>query len=70
MSMLGFDVSVANVDENTMTLKFIFRNPLSVSIGKTPDIMNIRFTEPELFLSKESGKSLSSDTSISKTFPK
>ena len=53
-----------------MELKAKFEKPLSVSIGSKPDIMVIRFVEPELFISKETGKTLLPDFEIKKTIPK
>ena len=41
-----------------MTLNF--ESPLSISIGEQPDIVTVEIVEPDLFISKESGKSISS----------
>ena len=70
MSKLGFDVYIRSIQDDNMMLDFIFDNPLSISIGKRPDIMNIKFVEPSLFISKETGKALPAETLISKTIPK
>ena len=52
-----------------MTLKF--DHPLSVSIGELPDLIVVEIVEPDLFISKESGKSISSSsTKIEKSAPK
>lgn len=52
-----------------MTLNF--ESPLSISIGEQPDIVTVEIVEPDLFISKESGKSISSTkTKIKKPVPK
>lgn len=35
-----------------MEFKFVFENPLSLSIGEKPDLMIVEFVEPDLFMSK------------------
>ena len=46
-------------------MKFKFYNPMSISIGNKLDVISISFVEPGLFISKETGKSLNSDTTTS-----
>ena len=48
----------------------MFEDPLSISKSEIPDILIIEFVEPELFLSKETGKALSIDSGIRKNIPK
>ena len=56
--------------ESILELKFIFENPLSISIGKRPDTLVLTFVEPDLFISKETGQTLASGTVITKQIPK
>ena len=46
MSKLGFTVTLVSYDVDKIHLKFKFENPLSVSIGREPDILVIEFVEP------------------------
>lgn len=46
-------------------MKFKFYNPMSISIGNKLDVISISFVDPGLFISKETGKSLNSDTTTS-----
>ena len=69
--MLNYNVTLVGYDEDSFTLRFTFESPLSVSIGDEPDILTLEFVDTELFVSKESGKSIESDTSlIKKQLPK
>ena len=68
--MLGFKVELASFTETILYLKFKFDNPLSISIGKKPDTLRLAFVEPDLFISKETGKTLAPGTVISNTIPK
>ena len=58
---MGFSFLLTQFDESSMLLKVKFEKPLSVSIGSKPDIMLIKFMEPDLFISKETGKTLMPD---------
>jgi len=69
-SKLGFTVDLTGYDETSLSLKLNFEHPLSVSIGESPDIARITFVEPGLFVSRESGKSVDSDSEAEKTVPK
>ena len=70
MSKLGFEVSLIDFDSKMIFLKFKFENPLSISIGDKPDILVIEFVEPQLFVSKETGKSMAPETVITQPIPK
>ena len=59
-----------DLDDQTLSLKFKFENPLSLSIGDKPDILTIEFVEPELFTSKETGKTLPPKSVITYAIPK
>ena len=41
-----------------LTLRFEFSSPLSISIGKNPDILRTTVINPKLFISKNSGKTM------------
>lgn len=55
---LGFRVQLSDYSMDSIELKFEFENPLSLSIGDVPDVMKVEFVEPDLFMSKGTGKSL------------
>ena len=61
---------MVSLTERYIELKIVFENPLSISIGDLPDKLVMTFVEPELFISKETGKSLALDTVIRHTIPK
>ena len=64
MSKLGFSVTLVSYESDKIHLKFKFENPLSVSIGREPDVLVIEFVEPQLFTSKETGKTLAADSTV------
>ena len=70
MEELGFKVEMTSFTDIFTELKMIFDNPLSVSIGELPDRIIITFVEPELFISKETGKSLAPDKVLNHAIPK
>ena len=70
IEMLGFKVTLASFNSNKLDLKFEFDFPLSVSIGDKFDTLMFTFVESDLFISSETGKTLASDTVISKQIPK
>ena len=70
MSKLGFTVSLVDYDVDRLSLKYSFDNPLSVSIGEQPDKLMIEFVEPQLFTSKETGKTMPVDSNINMSIPK
>ena len=69
-SKLAFTFEFKGYSSNSIELLLNFENPLSISSGKQPDILQIKFLEPELFVSKETGKSIVSDTIITYAIPK
>ena len=70
MDKLKYQVLLSDFDESSMNLRFLFDNPLSLSYGVEPDVLVIEFVEPDLFTSKETGKSLPAGTIITKPIPK
>ena len=55
LSDLSFKVYLTDYMEDTVSLKFVFDKPLSVSTGSYPDILRIEFTDSRLFASQETG---------------
>ena len=55
---LAFTTTLTGFDERNIFLKLAFEHPLSVSIGEVPDIAQVVFVEPELFVSAETGKAM------------
>ena len=53
-----------------MILKFEFSDPLSISSGNVPDIFRATIVEPNLFISKKSGKTVEKDTAIEVEIPR
>ena len=70
MSNLGFEVSLVSYERDMLFLKYVFENPLSISIGEKPDILVIEFVEPQLFTSRETGKTMAPDSVITRVIPK
>ena len=71
MNQLGYEVIFVENDDKSLKLKFNFDHSLSLSLGEEPDILVIEFVEPELFIAKESGKTLASNNRvITKNIPK
>ena len=64
LNELGFTAELQDYGEFTIRLKFIFDSPLSISIGKKMDKLVISFLKPELFVSKNSGKTIATGTVI------
>ena len=54
----------------SMTLKFEFSDPLSISTGRTPDIFRAKIIEPNLFISKTTGKTVEKDTLVEVEVPR
>ena len=69
-SKLSFTAILTEYDAKSMGIKINFDNPLSVSIGDQPDVLWIKFVEPELFVSKETGKSIAPETDIKLSIPR
>ena len=68
---LGFRVEMMSLSDTDIEFKLEFENPLSVSIGEMPDKLKLKFLEPELFVSRETGQTLDPDSEeISHTIPK
>lgn len=68
---LGFQMELVDYStEKMIQLKLKFENPLSISIGDQPDIFIIKFEEPDLFVSKKTGKRLGSGIQITRPLPK
>ena len=59
-----FYVSVEKFTPRELFLRFDFTNPLSISIGKNPDILRTMIINPDLFISKKTGKTVLKGTSI------
>ena len=60
LSDLSFRVYLVDYLEDRALLKFVFDNPLSVSIGLYPDILRIEFKDSRLFASLETGLTVTS----------
>ena len=58
ISMFEFSVKVDKLTEYELVLSFDFVHPLSISVGKSPDIMRTTVIDPNLFISKATGKTL------------
>ena len=54
----GFTVAMLSLTEFELVLKFEFSFPLSMSIGKSPEIMRTTIINPNLFTSKATGMTL------------
>ena len=55
---------------DNIELKLDFESPLSVSIGSEADKLKISFLRAELFISKESGRTIGQNTILTKKIPK
>ena len=53
-----FTVAVLSLTELELVLDFEFKFPLSMSIGKSPEIMRTTVINPNLFTSKMTGMTL------------
>ena len=49
---------IADYDPRSITFKVEFTSPLSVSTGDKPDKLQIKFVEPDLFVSAETGDAI------------
>lgn len=68
---LGFKVELGIYSKDSIELKFDFASPLSLSTGDRPDVMIVEFVEPDLFVSKDTGKTLNAESvRIEHTIPK
>ena len=65
-----FAIELSEFTERSMSLKFEFSDPLSISTGKTPDRFRATIVEPNLFISKQSGKTVEKDTAIEVEIPR
>ena len=70
ISELGFKVELLSYDSENIKLKLIFENPLSISSGEKADTIKIYFLKPELFISKESGKTVKATKVLYYRLPK
>ena len=57
-SKLGFNVLIDEYTSTSITFQVKFENPLSVSTGSEPDMMKLKFVEPDIFVAKETGEPL------------
>ena len=57
-SLLEFSVKIESITEVELVLYFDFVNPLSISTGSSPDVMRTTVIDPNIFVSKETGKAL------------
>ena len=69
-SMLGHQASLIQATARGIDLKLQFENPLHISMGDEPDILKVTFLQPDLFVSRETGKTLDEDTFLEKPIPK
>ena len=58
ISRFKFSVQIDKFTEAALVLSFDFVYPLSISMGSSPDIMRITVTDPSIFISKATGKTL------------
>ena len=70
MGKLAFKAKLLSYGLDSIKLKLNFENPLSISNGEKADIINISFLISELFVSKESGKTIKPVTILTKRLPK
>ena len=68
--MLNFVTTLTSYSDDSISLKLKFDDPLSISIGQQEDILTIEFVEPNLFISKETGKSLADPTMLKHKIPR
>ena len=68
--MLNFVTTLTGYSDDSISLKLKFDDPLSISIGQQEDILTIEFVEPNLFISKETGKSLTDPTMLKHKIPR
>lgn len=68
---LGFITELSDYLDQSIELKLRFEFPLSLSIGESPDTLLVTFVEPDLFVSKETGKSLNAEfNTVERQIPK
>ena len=67
---IEFAIELSEFTARSMRLKFEFIDPLSISTGKTPDKFRATIVEPNLFISKQSGKTVKKDTEIEVEIPR
>ena len=65
-----FFVSLKELTSWNLLLKVNFTNPLSISIGKQPDILITTIIDPRLFISRNTGKTLVGGTRIVTELPR
>ena len=65
-----FSVEVTKFEPRELNIKFEFANPLAISIGKVPDIIRATVIKPDLFSSKDSGKTVKNGTSLEIAMPR
>ena len=63
-------VEIAEFTARSMILKLDFSDPLSISSGREPDIFRAKIIQPNLFISKQSGKTVKKDTTIEVEIPR
>ena len=61
---IEYVVEISQFTARSMTLKLNFSDPLSISTGREPDIFRAKIIQPNLFISKQSGKTVKKDTTI------
>ena len=70
LSLLSYSISVEEFTAYTLVLLVEFENPLSVSTGSEKDYLTIKFKESSFFISKQTGKGVSSDKEIVSQIPR
>ena len=70
MDDLIFTMLLVELSEKRLVLQAEFQNPLSVSIGSKPDVLKVQIVDPNLFIGKESGKTLQTDSVYEMTIPR
>ena len=53
-----FFVSIFELTPQELRIQFEFTNPLSISIGRSPDIMRTTIIDSDIFISEETGNTV------------
>ena len=70
IASLEFFVAIEKFTPWELLLRFKFSNPLSISIGKNPDVLRITLIDPTLFISQRTGKTMDAGYEIISEIPR
>ena len=65
-----YETELTGFTARSMILKFTFAYPLSISTGTQPDKFRLNILEPDLFISKDSGKTIEQGTVLEVNIPR